>query len=210
MSAGLVVSYAILWVLVCVLAVLVLLLYRHFGLMALGTADGIDRDGLAVGERGVTLSGVTGDGAEFLFEPSSTASTLLLFAAADCEPCLNIFPTVQTLRRLAPGMRVVAVEKGDSEEALRIHAKVGPGIAVFADDGNGAFEKNRVRVTPFAIMFDADGRVVAKGLTSDTDRLRRLLSAGGEDAIADALAEHGPGEESTESRDVVPPLAEVP
>jgi len=45
MSPVFYVSYGALWLLVLVLGVLVLLLYRHFGMMAMGTLEGVQRDG---------------------------------------------------------------------------------------------------------------------------------------------------------------------
>ncbi len=52
-------SYIVLWILLIVLTVLVLLLYRHFGMMSLGTLEGIQRDGLPLGESASELVGVT-------------------------------------------------------------------------------------------------------------------------------------------------------
>ena len=50
MSMGFYASYGALWVLLIVTAVLVLLLYRHFGPVAMGTVEGIQRDGLPLGD----------------------------------------------------------------------------------------------------------------------------------------------------------------
>jgi len=50
MSGIVLISHLALWLLVLVNFVLVLLLYRHFGLMSLGTLEGVQRDGLALGD----------------------------------------------------------------------------------------------------------------------------------------------------------------
>ncbi len=49
MSTLFYVSYVALWVLLLTMGVLVLLLYRHFGMMSLGTLEGVQRDGLPIG-----------------------------------------------------------------------------------------------------------------------------------------------------------------
>jgi hypothetical protein len=63
-STGFYASYAAVWLLVLVLGMLVLLLYRHFGLMSMGTVEGIQRDGLAVGEVAPPIIGSAPDGSE--------------------------------------------------------------------------------------------------------------------------------------------------
>ena len=49
MSTLFYVSYVALWLLLLTIGVLVLLLYRHFGVMSLGTLEGVQRDGLPIG-----------------------------------------------------------------------------------------------------------------------------------------------------------------
>lgn len=57
-STAFLVSYGALWILLLVTALLVFLLYRHFGLMSLATSDAISRDGLPLGEQAPALTGV--------------------------------------------------------------------------------------------------------------------------------------------------------
>lgn len=94
-------SYVVLWCLVIRMAVLLLLVYRHFGLMALGTADGVQRDGLAVGDHAPTFAGITAS-EENKQWPDGRRAGLLLFAAPGCEPCARVLPFVQSLHELAP------------------------------------------------------------------------------------------------------------
>lgn len=54
-----VVSYAALWLLVLTQTALIFLLYRHFGIVALGTVEGVERDGFGLGERSPALSGLS-------------------------------------------------------------------------------------------------------------------------------------------------------
>ena len=159
------------------------MLYRHFGLMALGTADGVQRDGLAVGAEAPALTGVLSDGTATEWSPKSRLSTLLFFAAPDCEPCARMAPYLNELAR-RDDLRVVAMASGSRQTAERMTEKFSPIFTSLADDGSGAFQEYRVRVTPFAFVVGEDGRIRAKGLSSDPYRLRDLLQQGGSEAAS--------------------------
>jgi thiol-disulfide isomerase/thioredoxin len=171
-------SYASLWLLVIVESVLLLMLYRHFGLMALGTADGVQRDGLPVGAEAPALTGILSDGTTTDWAPKSRLTTLLFFAAPDCEPCARMVPYLNELAR-RDDLQVIAMASGPRQIAERMAEKFSPLFTSIADDGSGAFQEYRVRVTPFAFVVGEDGRIRAKGLSSDPYRLRDLLHQGG-------------------------------
>jgi len=191
MSAVFWVSYGALWLLVLVMGVLLLLLYRHFGMMSLGTLEGVQRDGLPVGSEAPPIGGITAAGNDEGWEPRRGRSELLVFASPDCEPCKTVMPAVNRLATAAGDeLGVTAVVPGPRESVERLVAQYDPPYLCFAEDGSGAFNRFRVRVTPFAFVVGADGRVLAKGLCNDPARLRELLSAGGLEAAAQAV---GPG-----------------
>lgn len=180
MSGLFLVSYVALWVLVVVLAALLLLLYRHFGMMSLGTLEGVQRDGLPVGSVAPRISGVTASGQDAGWDPRQGKPQLLMFAAPDCEPCAAVLPHVERLARARDvDLGVAAVVPGPRQEVVRLVERYDPSYLSLADDGSGAFERFRVRVTPFGFVIGADGRVLAKGLCSDQHRLRQLLMAAG-------------------------------
>jgi thiol-disulfide isomerase/thioredoxin len=172
------VSYGALWLLLLVMGVLLLLLYRHFGVMSLGTLEGVQRDGLPVGSVAPAISGVTAAGADTGWEPKRGQPQLLLFAAPDCEPCATVLPAVERLARAADGgLGIAAVVPGPREEVARFVERYRPPYPCLAEDGSGAFTRYRVRVTPFGFVVGGDGRVLAKGLCGDHVRLRGLLEA---------------------------------
>ncbi len=187
-SSAFYVSYGALWVLVLGLAFLVLLVYRHFGMAALGTLEGVQRDGLPIGEEARGITGVDASGAPFIW--TADRETLLLFGAPECQPCAEVMPEVNRLAAIAPqlDLAVLTVVAGVGESASRMKEKYSLRFPVVADDGSGAFEDYRVRVTPFAFVVGEDGRVRAKGLCNSGFRLQELLAAGGMDAAAQALA----------------------
>jgi methylamine dehydrogenase accessory protein MauD len=182
------VSYVALWILLLLVATLLLLVYRHFGLMTLGTLEGVQRDGLAVGEEVPEIHGVTGDGTQIVWAPEPGHPSLVLFAAPDCAPCETVMPFVDDLGLAAVrgdvDLRVVSVSAGAVDTAVRFIEKYNPSFLALAEDGSGAFERYRVRVSPFAFVVGEDGRVRSKGLCSDANRLHGLLVAAGEDGSA--------------------------
>ena len=186
------VSYAALWILLLTTGVLVLLLYRHFGMMSLGTLEGVQRDGLPVGSIAPPISGVTASGQDTGWQPKRGQPQLLLFAAPDCEPCATVLPHVERLAgAVDDDLGIAAVVPGPRDEVARFVERYRPPFACLAEDGSGAFTRYRVRVTPFGFIIGGDGRVLAKGLCGDQVRLRRLLEAADLPEIAQVLPTPG-------------------
>jgi len=188
MSTLFYVSYVALWLLLVTIGVLVLLLYRHFGVMSLGTLEGVQRDGLPIGSVAPPISGITAAGQETGWQPQRGQPQLLLFAAPDCEPCAIVLPHVEQLARAVNGgLGIAAVVPGPRDEVVRFVERYRPSFPCLAEDGGGAFTRYRVRVTPFGFVVGSDGRVLAKGLCGDQVRLRGLLEAADLGEVAQAL-----------------------
>src|SRR5439155_20757324 len=86
------VSYVLLWLLVSVLFLLVFLLYRQLGIMYLGSAEGVSRDGLDRGTKApdFTVTDQYGEAhrlADYRGKPS-----VLLFGSPHCSPCRILLP----------------------------------------------------------------------------------------------------------------------
>jgi hypothetical protein len=183
------VSYVALWLLVLTMGVLVLLLYRHFGMMSLGTLEGVQRDGLPIGSVAPPISGVTAAGQDTAWQPTRGQPQLLLFAAPECEPCATVLPHVERLARAVNGgLGVAAVVPGPRGEVARFVERYRPPFPCLAEDGSGAFSRYRVRVTPFGFVVGGDGHILAKGLCGDRVRLRGLLEAADLGDLAQGLA----------------------
>jgi hypothetical protein len=171
------------------IGVLVLLLYRHFGVMSLGTLEGVLRDGLPIGSVAPPISGVTAAGQDTSWAPKRGQPQLLLFASPDCEPCATVLPHVERLARAMNGdLGIAAVVPGPKGEVARFVKRFRLSFPCLAEDGSGAFSRYRVRVTPFGFVVGSDGRVLAKGLCSDQVRLRGLLEAADLHDVARALS----------------------
>lgn len=168
-------SYVALWVLAVVEAILLLLVYRHFGMMALGSIEGVQRDGLPIGTQAPAIVGVTASGEDTRWEPTSERAQLALFASPGCEPCEQIIPALREIWSANQGLGIVSIVPGTAESARLLVDKFRPPFTCLADDGSGAFDNYRVRVTPFAFVVDQEGRVLAKGLCNSPDRIVQLF-----------------------------------
>lgn len=183
------VSYGAMWLLLVVMGVLLLLVYRHFGIVALGTLDGVRRDGLAIGEPAPSVSGVTAEGVDVRWAPARKQPELVTFVAPDCQACAQILPYISHLVGSSNGysMPVTAMVTGPRENAVKVKEKFNLPFPCVAEDGSGAFERYRVRVTPFAFVIGEDGRILAKGLCSNASHLGGLLLSGGLNEAAKGL-----------------------
>jgi thiol-disulfide isomerase/thioredoxin len=169
------------WVLLIVMAILLLLVYRHFGLAALGTAEGVQRDGLQIGEVALPLTGVTahGESIELVLQPGSLY--LLVFVSPTCTPCTEILPSIHQLAMINGEVKVILIVDGSRERVVQLVDKFDPPVSVtcLAEGETDTYQGYHVRVTPFAFMVGKDGRIQAKGLCNSTTRLRHLLSSVG-------------------------------
>jgi hypothetical protein len=203
MSTAFYVSYGVLWVLVIVLSVLLLLVYRHFGMMALGTIQGVQRDGIPVGEGAPDITATTPSGRELVLKPGSSGPALVVFASPDCEPCSVVLPYLNNFIGRESAPELITLVPGPAATADRLAADYRLIYECYAEDGSGAFDTYRVRVTPFAFVVGRDGTVLSKGLCSEPLMVRDLLAAAGldEDVVPDTLPlapGHGHREEAVQ------------
>jgi hypothetical protein len=144
-------SYAVLWLAVAALTVLVLSLYRQVGVLhlRLGPRGALEEEG-----EGPEL-GAPVDHADV---PRGRA-TLVVFTSAGCPVCHQIVPGLRVLER-DPALAVVHA------------AYEGPG----GPELHAAFD---VPGTPYAVYLDASGVVRAKGTVNTLEQLESLVAAGG-------------------------------
>jgi methylamine dehydrogenase accessory protein MauD len=178
MTEALLVSNAVLWVLVVVLAVVVVALTRQIGLLheriAPVGALAAER-GPKVGEAAPELSLATLDGGGLQLGGAEHPRTLLFFLSPTCPVCKTLLPT---LRRLADEMSVRVVYASDGPpnehgEFVRSH-ELPRDAYVLSEDLGLRFE---VAKLPYAVLIDADGIVRAKGLVNTREHLESLFEA---------------------------------
>lgn len=173
------VSYVTLWLLMIVQGILLLLVYRHFGLMLMGKLEGVERDGLPVGARVAPVRGVTEEGDVVEWMPKPSRLHLVAFVSADCNHCAQVLPSIAQLGDERADIDITLLTRGSREAAAQLSKKIGTSTSVvcLADPAGSAYEGFRVRVTPFAFLIGTEGRVRAKGLCDNVEKLQGILSA---------------------------------
>jgi len=161
------VSYIVLWVLVLGLCLLVFLLYRQLGIMYLGSAEGVSRDGLAKGTPAPDFSLTDQYGRVQHLAANRGRPTLLVFGSPSCSPCRVLFPQLEDWAQHHPEFGVFWLNATTPEESLKFASDLGAVIPVLPHSADSKLaDQYRVRVTPFSFMLDESGVIRAKGLVN--------------------------------------------
>jgi methylamine dehydrogenase accessory protein MauD len=163
------VSYIVLWILVLAMGVLILLLYRQLGIMYLGSAEGVSRDGLAKGTQAPDFSVTDQYGHLQRLINYRGRPTLLLFGSPHCSPCRTLLPQLHDWAAAHPDVGVLWLNAASPEESLKFVSDTGATIPVapYPPEGNSnLLDTYRVRVTPFSFLLDENGVIRAKGLVN--------------------------------------------
>jgi len=190
---ALIASNVLLWILVCVLALVVVALTRQVGLLheriapvgALAVArgpavgetiepfevDGLDGRRVRIGGS-ARIGGVGGIGGV----GDESHKTLLFFLSPSCPVCATLLPTLQRMVAARPDTRLVYASDGprDEHEAFRIAKELGSCEYVLSRDLGLRFEVSKL---PYAVLLDERGTIRAKGLVNTREHLESLFEA---------------------------------
>ena len=161
------VSYIVLWAAVLGLGVLVLLLYRQLGIMYLGTAEGVSRDGIEKGHTAPDFTLSDQHGVVHRLKAYRGRPVMILFGSPHCSPCRILLPQLHDWARSHPDVMVLWLNAASPEESLKFVSETGSTLPIvpFAPETN-LMDSYRVRVTPFMFLLDENGVVRAKGLAN--------------------------------------------
>ena len=161
------VSYIVLWILVLALGALVLLLYRQLGIMYLGSAEGVSRDGLPKGTPAPDFTLTDQYGHQQRVAAYRGRPLLLIFGSAGCSPCRILMPQLDEWLAAHPEMGIIWLNMNSPEETLKYVSDVGATVPVVPTTPDDKIaERYRVRVTPFSFMIDENGVIRTKGLVN--------------------------------------------
>lgn len=196
----LIASVVLLYVLFCALAVLVIILYRQFGLVYMGSRRSNELTGPAVGERApVGLRVISPDSDASLsldwsaLEPGA-AATLLLLGGESCPVCEHLLHHLNDDLVLDPqAVRVLLVDKNPRGLPGSIPAPRGGRWQHWRSNDGAVHDAFDTEVSPFAFVIDRDGIVRAKGIVSEPPDILGLLTRAGMRAAAGAPGTRHPG-----------------
>ena len=161
------VSYIVLWAIVLVLILLVILLYRQLGIMYLGSAEGVSRDGLAPGAKAPDFSLADQYGNVQRLGDYRGKPTVLLFGSPHCSPCRILLPQLHDWAKAHPEVGVLWLNAASEEESLKMVSDTGATLPIVPyTPQENLMDKYRVRVTPFMFLVDESGIVKVKGLVN--------------------------------------------
>ena len=168
------VSIVLIWVLLIAIAILVLLLYRQFGLLYLGSGRRVRLAGLRVGAAVPNVVLGTTSGALDLGRQRPGTYLLVLFGGPLCRICEELLPHLETVAQmLQPRIHVIFIDQALPDGSQRdVPRTVSWSYSTSAD---GALHRQfDVEVTPFAFLVGPDRRVVSKNLVNRAEDLIAL------------------------------------
>lgn len=180
MLTALIVSQVISWGVILALVVAVLALARQVGVLHMRVAPAgalTTAGGPSVGARSPAIPARTLEGAAVTVGGAAPGSALrlLMFVSAACPLCKGLIPMAKSFAR---DERVQLIFVGDDDPAVQrgMIAQHGIGTYQFINgpDVGQAFEVGKL---PYAVLLDADGTVLSKGLVNSREHLESLVIA---------------------------------
>jgi methylamine dehydrogenase accessory protein MauD len=178
----LIVSVVLLWILVLALAILVVLLYRQFGLIYIGSRGRVELTGLQVGTQAPATMQLEVEGETALWSlqlDSPMRATFLLMSALNCELCAHLIPLLNSsVERWGEVVRFLVVDRGeDAAGVLRELPERREWAYAVSPDGS-VHDTFDVDATPFAFVLDHEAKVLAKGLVNVPEHVDGLIARG--------------------------------
>ncbi len=174
-------SYIVLWGVVLFQGVAIFVLLRQLGLMYMGSAQGVARDGIAAGERAPEFTLPDPAGLLVSLAELRGRSLLLIFGSTTCGPCRTLIPDLNAFaREHESDLGVLYLSRGEPDETRRFIEELDVRVPVAVHSDSELADKYKARVTPFAFLIDAEGIVSAKGLANNRSHLDMLLQMASE------------------------------
>jgi methylamine dehydrogenase accessory protein MauD len=172
--------FVILWAVVLFLGFLLLGTLRSLGLLSwrleqleATTPKRLGRDGLKPGKKAPDFTLPSANGKEISLHDFAGRKVLLVFTQSGCSPCKTIVPE---LNRLGSVEQVLVINNGDAEATRKWSTDVAARFPVLAQEKFGISKKYEVFATPFAFLIDEKGIIASKGIISNRQHIRYVLS----------------------------------
>ena len=154
-------SYILLWTLVTVLMVLVVLLYRQFGLAYLASRDRLGLQGIDLGRPAPPLAEPKGGAIPRSWRSEGVQAHVVVFALPTCTVCADLAEDVADLPETWPNIGFTWIDGSRSGRPQRAVDR-SLGWRVVEDSSGGIREAWDVSAVPFAFLLSGDGVVQAK------------------------------------------------
>jgi methylamine dehydrogenase accessory protein MauD len=176
----LVISQIISWVVILALGVLLLALARQVGVLHMRVAPAgalTTAGGPSVGDQSVAIESRDLDGKTVRIGGAAPgkALRLLMFVSAQCPLCKALIPMAKSF---AHDERVQLTFVGDDDVTAQREMIARHGLEAYPFiNGPEAGQAFAVGKLPFAVLLDAEGVVLSKGLVNSREHLESLIVA---------------------------------
>ena len=183
MTQAIVAALIVLWALVIVLCVVVVALLRQVGMLheRLGPVGALVMPGgPSVGDVAPSFDLEAIDGRNVLLggaRAQAARLTLLFFLSPSCPVCKSLLPIIKSVAREQAGaLLVVLASDGDmpAQIAMVRREKLEAFPLVLSTPLGLAYQVSKL---PHAVLIDAQGKIVAKGLINNREHLESLFEA---------------------------------
>jgi hypothetical protein len=187
-------SYVLLWVLVAFESLVLVLVLRELGVLYLGRREAFVRDGPDEGKPLPDLQAVGHDGSVRTLMDLPGEYRALVFGAQKCPICGPVMEKFARWSHRVDGLSsVLLIEGPSSMDGNALATKVQTSPIWWLREGE-MLKTFGVRVSPFAVMVDAQGKVVAKGLVNHHGDIKRFIQAARDMRLRRATKSHAPRE----------------
>lgn len=165
----------------------VLLLFRQFGLMYMGSRATVESEGIQVGDRAPVSPTVPA-----WSETPPHGVTAVFVATPDCEVGGPIFADLDRLAKAWPSVRFVAtvpMDNGDRPRQPGFTARLSDRVEF--DDQGELRDLFGLSASPCAVLVSPSGVVVDKQMLASAQHLSRLLAYQLDDRLGTILAGQG-------------------
>ncbi|MBY0303501.1 MULTISPECIES: methylamine utilization protein MauD [Sphingomonas] len=180
MMTALMVSQILSWLLILAMGFALLALARQVGVLHLRVAPAgalTTAGGIGTGDRAAAIEASLLDGGRTVVGGAAPAAglRLLMFVSAQCPLCKAMIPTAKSFARHE---RVALTFVGDDDPAAQRALIAQQGIDAYPFvNGPEVGQAFGVSKLPFAVLLDADGVVLSKGLVNSREHLESLVVA---------------------------------
>jgi methylamine dehydrogenase accessory protein MauD len=180
MLTALVISAIFGWIVSLVLVIAVLALARQVGVLHMRVAPAgalTTAGGPVVGAKSPVLPATTLDGATITVGGAAPGSALrlLMFVSATCPLCKNLIPMAKSFAR---DERVQLIFVGDDTVEVQRAMIARHGLDGYQFiNGPDVGQAYAVGKLPFAVLLDAEGVILSKGLVNSREHLESLVIA---------------------------------
>lgn len=180
MLTSLIISQIISWIVILALGVLLLALARQVGVLHMRVAPAgalTTAGGPSVGDHSIAIESRDLDGKTVRIGGAAhgKALRLLMFVSAQCPLCKALIPMAKSF---AHDERVQLSFVGDDDVAAQREMIARHGLEAYPFiNGPEAGQAFAVGKLPFAVLLDAEGVVLSKGLVNSREHLESLVVA---------------------------------